>query len=244
MICCPPSPDRCIRLQRIFGFPFGSYATDGNESLSLVLYSYSQLRRAPCQEVLFVLAEGEPPPPSDWIDCAARLGMRASEVEDGALVDTPTDDVIVVVLRWESRALRTASDWARWRRLPVHLHVSDDEWRHVFSEHPEPVHYSLPEAVRSMSIEHGLLRCGYQLYRDQRLRDLHIDLSYQWQTLHASLTEVLKPMILPPNHMFLPSNLMVHAFCPFALAPPSNAPDPTPPPSPLPPPCCPHSHAP
>merc|ERR1712048_1343726 len=43
--------------------------------------------------------------------------------------------------------------------------------------------------VRSMSLHEGVLSCGYQLYRDPGLRDLHFDVPYHWQTAYMSPNE-------------------------------------------------------
>merc|ERR1712176_771370 len=53
----------------------------------------------------------------------------------------------------------------------------------------EPVHFELPKCVKSVSIEEGLLNSGYQLYREPRLRDRHLDVGYAWQTAYMSPNE-------------------------------------------------------
>jgi hypothetical protein len=45
----------------------------------------------------------------------------------------------------------------------------------VFTKHEAPVHFELPQGVRSLSVEEGVLNCGYALYREVELRDLHFD---------------------------------------------------------------------
>ena len=71
----------------------------------------------------------------------------------------------------------------------MHIHVVDKHWRSIFSDNTEPVHYNLPSGIRSLSIEEGLLNCGYQLYRDASLRDSHFDVGYSWQTAYMSPNE-------------------------------------------------------
>lgn len=54
----------------IFGFPFGSYATDGNESLSLCLYSYrQQAAAAPGTSKILYVTES-PRPDADFLAVA------------------------------------------------------------------------------------------------------------------------------------------------------------------------------
>jgi len=90
---------------------------------------------------------------------------------------------------FSSGGLADVCSWAGRRGLPVHLHLQDAEWRHVFAANAAPVHYELPSAVRSISIAEGLLNCGYQLYRDLSLRDAHFDVGYEWQTAYLSPNE-------------------------------------------------------
>ena len=53
----------------------------------------------------------------------------------------------------------------------VHVHVRDRQWRHVFTANDAPVHFDLPEGVRSITIEEGLLTSGYSIYRDMQVRN-------------------------------------------------------------------------
>ena len=73
----------------IFGFPYASYATDGNESLSLCLYAHRQRARgvphgieqeAPARgasmpRVVYVTAQGEAPPSEALLRVTQRLNM-------------------------------------------------------------------------------------------------------------------------------------------------------------------------
>ena len=75
--------------KHIFGFPYASYATDGNESLSLCLYAHRQRARgapygiepeAPARgasrpRVLYVTSEGEVPPTEVLLRVTQRLNM-------------------------------------------------------------------------------------------------------------------------------------------------------------------------
>ena len=47
----------------------------------------------------------------------------------------------------------------------MHVHLWDRQLRGIFVTNAEPVHFALPQGVRSMSLEHGLFRSGYTLYR-------------------------------------------------------------------------------
>ncbi|KAL1508327.1 hypothetical protein AB1Y20_004437 [Prymnesium parvum] len=176
--------------KHIFGFPFGSYATDGNESLSLVLFAYRRRQPSPPPSplVLFVAAADDDPPPPEWAACAERVGLRFLVAADSDLrAARPAAAAVMVAI--DSPALPAVCAWAEAHALPVHLHLTDAQWRRVFSAHAAPVHFTLPPAVRSVSIEHGLLHCGYQLYRDLELRDAHFDVGYEWQTAYLSPNE-------------------------------------------------------
>ena len=70
--------------------------------------------------------------------------------------------------------------------MGLHLHVRDEQWRRVFIQNRTPVHFDLPAGVSSVSIEEGLLQCGYSLYRDYALRDAHLDVGFEWQTGYIS----------------------------------------------------------
>ena len=73
--------------KHLFEFPHASYSTNGNEALSLLLFSYRfeyNLRfglPVPVSSedqpyVLYVVAENEPEPNPDIASCTIRLGMR------------------------------------------------------------------------------------------------------------------------------------------------------------------------
>lgn len=179
----------------IFGFPFASYATDGNESLSLCLYSYREqaaaTRGAPI--VLYVKEQerttAEPLIVAQVRAVAARLNMSLVEVEADETWDAHGSRVAVVMAAFSGTALASAASRAFERGMPMHVHVSDTEWRHLFTTHTTPVHCELHSGVRSLSIEHGLLSSGYSLYRDLKTRDEHFDVGHQWQTAYMSFNE-------------------------------------------------------
>jgi len=186
--------------KHIFGFPFGAYGTDGNESLSLVLFAY----RARCHEikaprVVCVTDETDNCPRSVAarlnVDlCARRLGMEVVEVAASRLgsleQDVAANAVVVMASLGGGNGLDAAVEWAEARKLSVHVHVTDAQFRSVFEEHAEgPAHFELPFGVRSVSLEEGLFNCGYSLYRDVALRDLHFDVGYAWQTCYMSPNE-------------------------------------------------------
>eukprot|EP00656_Telonema_subtile_P014730 TRINITY_DN1760_c0_g1_i7.p1 TRINITY_DN1760_c0_g1~~TRINITY_DN1760_c0_g1_i7.p1 ORF type:complete len:890 (+),score=259.59 TRINITY_DN1760_c0_g1_i7:363-3032(+) len=168
--------------KHIFGFPFASYGTNGAESLSLVLYSYRQL--AGEGDVVWLVSDSEPD--TVLLNCAERLGMT---IKHSSAPPTQGTGIAVVLAALESSTLGSTCDWAVAHSLPVHVHVSDSQWRGVFKKHKQAVHWDLPEAVRSVSIQEGLLHSGYSLYRDLHTRDLHFDLGYEWCTVYLSPNE-------------------------------------------------------
>ena len=59
------------------------------------------------------------------------------------------------------------------------------------------MHYTLPAAVMSVSIEQGLFGSSYLLYRDHTIRDLHFDLGYRWQVYHSAPCLMLTTLTVP-----------------------------------------------
>eukprot|EP00746_Dinoflagellata_sp_MGD_P009494 gnl/MRDRNA2_/MRDRNA2_119322_c0_seq1.p1 gnl/MRDRNA2_/MRDRNA2_119322_c0~~gnl/MRDRNA2_/MRDRNA2_119322_c0_seq1.p1 ORF type:complete len:685 (+),score=104.75 gnl/MRDRNA2_/MRDRNA2_119322_c0_seq1:194-2056(+) len=82
-----------------------------------------------------------------------------------------------------------AANWARRSGIAMHIHVLDSQWRQVFVGNAEPIHFDMPEGVRSISIQEGLFQCSYAVYRDFEVRDLHLDVGYDWQTAYLSPNE-------------------------------------------------------
>mmetsp|Transcript_29614 Transcript_29614/g.94569 ORF Transcript_29614/g.94569 Transcript_29614/m.94569 type:complete len:329 (-) Transcript_29614:53-1039(-) len=176
--------------KHVLGLPFAAYATDGNEALSLVLYSYRQRAEAagaPPPHRLLYLVDGpdSAPPPPDAARCAQRLGMQmevAAGLEALGAALRGGAPPCAVVAPFGCEPLDAASALCSDRGVGLHLLVSDSEWRGIFAAHAEPVHYALPAGVTSVSIQEGMMRCGYSLYRDAELRDLHFDVALAWQT--------------------------------------------------------------
>lgn len=230
--------------KHLFGFPFGGYATDGNESLSLVLYAYRLRRKAlKAPRIVFVKDDVDLPGAVEARNnvklVAQRLGMELVEVSVGKLRGSlggeqqQGEGVVLVMASLEGASLTPAVEWAQqtgatptpnvcvfpnnpdpechtqsagvcyypivvfssrplsrsltvitpacffffslFSGLAVHVHVTDSQFRSVFTKHEAPVHFELPQGVRSLSVEEGVLNCGYALYREVELRDLHFD---------------------------------------------------------------------
>lgn len=176
--------------KHVFGLPFAAFASDGNEALSLLLFSYRQERLGRAdQTVLLVGDAGESLP--DIRHCATRLGLELIEMDEAGLASGKPRDrrPVAVVACLGSSSLGEAAAWAERHAGGLHVHVTDTQLRKLFTESPSPVHLELPRGVRSVSIEEGLLNCGYTLYRDTTLRDLHMDVPCEWQTVYASPNE-------------------------------------------------------
>jgi len=141
--------------------------------------------------VLLVGDAGESLP--DIRHCAKRLGLELAEMEEGGLAmleKKPRDRRPVAVMAClGSASLGEAAAWAERHAAGLHVHVTDAQLRRIFTENASPVHLELPRGVRSVSIEEGLLNCGYTLYRDTTLRDLHMDVPCEWQTVYMSPNE-------------------------------------------------------
>lgn len=176
--------------KHIFGFPFASYATNGNESLSLVLYSYRQQCSSKTPSVLYVRTAGEEEALGDIQACAARLRMQFVSVSETELYSYhDVRSIATVLASFASPSLGRVAAWAERAAIGCHVHLQDTQWRNILASNAEPVHFDLPAGIRSMTIQEGLLNCGYQLYRDARLRDLHLDVGYAWQTAYLSPNE-------------------------------------------------------
>lgn len=175
--------------KHVFGFPCAGYATNGNESLSLLLFSYrSEFKQSdPC--VLYVQGVGEEVPGEHLKDCAKRLNLQFRLVAQDSLRSEHVANTAVVMASFSNPKLHEVADWAVSMRLSLHIHMSDQEIRRIFLENAAPVHFELPSGVRSMSLEEGFFRSAYQLYRDTQLRDTHHDLPLIWQSAYISPNE-------------------------------------------------------
>eukprot|EP00928_Gymnodinium_smaydae_P002864 TRINITY_DN11048_c0_g1_i3.p1 TRINITY_DN11048_c0_g1~~TRINITY_DN11048_c0_g1_i3.p1 ORF type:complete len:742 (-),score=119.78 TRINITY_DN11048_c0_g1_i3:233-2458(-) len=184
--------------KHIFGFPFGSYATDGNESLSLLLLSYREEHKKKSSEaplVLYVIPAdcSESDMDKDEVKLLAnRICMEFDSCRVDQLkskISELGDCVATVVTSFEPSVLGSVAETCTAFSLSLHVHVRDREWRRIFTENKELVHFELPPAIRSMTIEEGLFNSGYQLYRDSKLRDGHFDVALAWQTVYLSPNE-------------------------------------------------------
>merc|ERR1719421_251487 len=184
--------------KHIFGFPIGSYATDGNESLSLSLFAYREQRHRTNPLILYVGgAESAESAEEQLLEvrlCVERLGMEFAVVgmESGNCQDTlgkDRDRLVAVMTSFESPMLGMVADWCEGNGIGLHLHIRDAEWRKIFQLNKKPVHFQLPTGVQSISIEEGLLNSGYSLYRDIKLRDWHLDVGLAWQAGYMSPNE-------------------------------------------------------
>ena len=104
------------------GFPFGSYGTDGSESLSLVLYAYRLLRPSATPKILFVCTNDKPP--ESVLLCAERLGMTLTITVVGDLPPVgATEGIAAVMTSFDSPELDTIAAWATRSSIPLHVHV-------------------------------------------------------------------------------------------------------------------------
>jgi hypothetical protein len=148
-----------------------------------------------CPLVLFVAGEGDPTDDlhPDVEATAARLLMplqavTAAELDAAAGRTTALAQAAVIMCSFTNPALGAVAAWAAAAGVGLHIHVTDTQIRSVLSN-DSPVHFRLPEGVRSMSLASGFFRGGYQLYREPELRDLHFDLPLAWQTHYLSPNE-------------------------------------------------------
>jgi len=95
----------------------------------------------------------------------------------------------VLMTSFTNPELAQLADWASSASLGLHIHVWDSELCSIFANHADPVHFDLPTGVCSMSLEDGLFRSAYTLYRDTKLRDIHHDLPLIWQSAYISPNE-------------------------------------------------------
>jgi len=180
--------------KHLFSLPFACFATDGNEALSLLLYSYRQLaaQKAGGSIDHTVLQYGEMAGARPDVERVAhRLGLTVTALSEAELASACSHpSAIAVVTDFECPNLAELAAWAQKQALDLHVHVTDQQLRRIFVAHKEgPVHWQLPSGVRSMSTSEGILNSGFTLCRDALLRDLHIDVPLQWQTAYFSPNE-------------------------------------------------------
>ena len=207
--------------KHIFGFPFGGHGTDGNEVLSLCLYSYrveldsktastkeeasgaaSRSMNAPL--VVFVDHLGSSASASSFSSsfttskstllnlqlCAQRICMEfQTKSLSNLILSTNHNNVAVVLINFNNPNLNKIAAKCEKLGLPVHIHITDAQWCNIFISNTDPIHYNVPTAVTSLSIEDGLLFNGYSCYRTAELRDQHLDVGYEWQTAYMSPNE-------------------------------------------------------
>lgn len=178
--------------KHIFGFPFACHGTDGNEALSLCLFSYRTIRKASSNSpaVVYVRSKSDKEVLIEDIKLtAARINLEFVVTESLNFHEIDKQRVAVVMTDFYNPAMDEVSEWARSNGLGVHIHLRDRQWRDIFAHNNDPVHFELPIGVRTVTIEEGLLNCGYTLYRDLHLRDNHVDVPYAWQTAYFSPNE-------------------------------------------------------
>eukprot|EP00939_MAST-03C_sp_MAST-3C-sp1_P000091 g91.t1 len=175
--------------RQIFGLPYACFATDGLESLSLCLFAYK--KRSDVQDrlrsiVLYRCATRRLE--SEVADCCKRLGIDARTWSASSQIERERC-VAVVAGGLSGIELRHLAGEAEQEGVPVHVHVTDRQFRGIFLNNASMVHLELPAGVSSVSIEDGMLTSGYSLYRDPALRDMHMDVAMLWQTLYLSPNE-------------------------------------------------------
>ena len=205
--------------KHMFEFPFGGHGTDGNEVLSLCLYSYRQrcLRdvertstKTPSstlsQIVPVVLymdggssSNGSGTPVTrktrNIVQCARRLTMNVQsigslkELKHQLSMHQEQRRIACVMVDFAHHDLEAISNCCSAVGVDIHIHIFDAQWRRVFINHSEPLHFHLPTGVQSVSIEDGLFSSGYSIYRDEKIRDLHLDVGYEWQAAYMSPNE-------------------------------------------------------
>jgi len=100
--------------KEIFGFPYAGYATDGNESLSLCLFSYRQEWEEQMKNsnkstswgeprILYFLSEAEQEDSLQELKrVAKRLGMVLVAVEEGSEEEQETTNAAVIMTSFEN----------------------------------------------------------------------------------------------------------------------------------------------
>jgi len=178
--------------KHLFGFPYAGYSTNGAEALSLCLFGY----RAENMMKKKLVIVGEERNNQDIAACATRLSLGVVFVKGMSELSLQDPSEIAVVVSslgkigpMEGQALDSVSEWCMHYSIGFHVHVLDIEFRTILESSTSPIHLQLPPGIRSMSIEEGLFQSGYQLHRDPFLRDLYIDLPYEWQSQYASPNE-------------------------------------------------------
>lgn len=176
--------------KHIFNFPYGCHGTDGNEALSLCLFSYRQACADKTNTMVYYLLDENETSESlaDVKLCAERVRMEFVTASS-LLPPPPGKQLAVVMTSFDNKNLAAVALWAKTHGVDVHIHVRDSQWRDVFASNAKPVNYALPDGVQSLSIEEGLFMSGYTVCRDLTFRDRHLDVGYSWQTAYMSPNE-------------------------------------------------------
>ena len=179
-------------VKHVFAMPYASYATNGNESLSLVLFSYlrSALEKDKDKEDPTVWYVGEEP--SDVLRTVCeRLTLQLQVVAPEEFASAQlTAKPVVVVASIDLPSLGAVAKRCKKNGVAVHVHVSANEFRQVLVENESLCYLQLPSGVKSVSLDaQPLLACGYAVYRDYTIRDAHIDLPEKWEALYISIHE-------------------------------------------------------
>lgn len=186
--------------KHIFQFQFGCHGTDGNECLSLCLFSYRQLWTARTNgstpisgsaftaNVVYFFGDEGPDGLDDVRLCVERIGMTLKTCGGQSVRGLHAQSIVVAMIPFDHpRFVDICTECSRGNVM-VHVHIRDQEFRNIFVG-DAPIHFALPECIRSISFEEGMFRSGYSVYRDLTLRDLHLDVSYSWQTAYMSPNE-------------------------------------------------------
>ena len=107
-----------------------------------------------------------------------RLNLECVHVHDEIVSLFLEPERCACVVAFGPDTMDTALSLAKSNAVPLHLHITDKQFRDIFIQNKTKIHLNLPNVVRSISIDKGMLCSGYSLYRDAVLRDLHMDVAY------------------------------------------------------------------
>jgi len=171
--------------KQIFNFPFGCYETDGLEALSLLLFAHSKKSKG---NVVWSVSNTREE--MEMVDALCdRLNLECIHVHDEIVTLFLEPERCACVVAFGTDSFDTGLSLAKSNSVPLHLHITDKQFRDIFIRHKTKIHLELPSHVRSISIEKGMLSSAYSLYRDADLRDLHMDVALAWQSLYLSPNE-------------------------------------------------------
>ena len=181
-------------VKHLFDLPYAAYATNGNDSLSSVLYDYKC--HAPEKTEVVLLCEDDAAHSQCIQGCLGRLGFSTYQVESwGQLTQDlehkhiSLDTLNCVVTNTVLPAATELPEALKNARLPIHTHLSDRSFRQIIKKIGINGAIKLHPQCATLSTCTGLFKTAFSVFRHFKLRDHQISVPLQWKTVYLSQNE-------------------------------------------------------